>query len=126
MLILIEETILFILRTFIFLINLNKISGQCKYTAWWNSLFMHHLFCYTCNYFFVLICGFIIYLQYINEDWKYLVPKPILPDSCNDNTDIEFVIHKSDNIVNRSFKDEPDTIDGNQIHTIFLLPCERV
>ena len=86
---------------------------------------MHRYFVIPVTIFFVLICGFIIYLQFINEDWKYLVPKPILPDSCNDNTDIEFVIHKSDNIVNRSFKDEPDIIDGNQIHAIFYYPVKE-
>jgi len=76
--------------------------------------------------FFIIVCCFVIYLQFINEDWKFLVPKTPLPDSCDDNTDVELVIHDDDYIEGRSFKDSPDVIKGKQIHTVFLLPCERV
>ena len=41
-----------------------------------------------------MILIFVIYLQVINEDWKYLVPKPELPESCNDNEDLQLVIMK--------------------------------
>jgi len=75
--------------------------------------------------FFIIVCFFVIYLQFINEDWKFLVPKTPLPDSCDDNTDIELVIHNDDYIEGRSFKDSPDVIKGKQIHAVFLMPCER-
>ena len=76
--------------------------------------------------FFIIVCFFVIYLQFINEDWKFLVPKTPLPDSCDDKTNVDLVIHGDDYIEGRSFKDRPDVINSNQIHTVFLLPCERV
>ena len=32
-----------------------------------------------------------IYLQFVNEDWKFLVPKIKLPESCNNNNAVEFL-----------------------------------
>tara|TARA_B100000700_G_scaffold71056_1_gene78988 strand:+ start:652 stop:1602 length:951 start_codon:yes stop_codon:yes gene_type:complete len=76
--------------------------------------------------FFLVVLAFVIYLQVINENWKYLVPKPELPDSCNDREELQLVIHDEDKIDGRSFKDKKDLGElENQIHTIFLLPCER-
>ena len=76
--------------------------------------------------FFIIVCCFVIYLQFINEDWKFLVPKTQLPDSCDDNTDVELITHDNDYIEGRSFKDRADIINSSQIHAVFLLPCERV
>ena len=86
---------------------------------------MHRYFFIPMISFFIIICGFVIYMQFINEDWKFIGPKLILPESCNDNSDIEFVIHEDDYIEGRSFQDNPDIFNGNQFHAIFLLPCER-
>ncbi len=86
---------------------------------------MHRYFIIPMVGFFIIICIFVIYLQFINEDWKFLVPKIPLPESCNDNTKTELIIHENDYLPKRSFKDNPDVINGNQIHAIYLLPCER-
>ncbi len=86
---------------------------------------MHRYFLIPIISFFIIICGFVIYMQFINEDWKYLVPKTILPETCDDNADVKFVIHDEDHIDGRSFQDKEDTFNGNQFHAIYLLPCER-
>jgi len=86
---------------------------------------VHRYFLIPMICFFSIICGFVIYLQFINEDWKYLVPKPPLPEICEDNRDIELINHKDDYVLGRSFLDNSDIINGNQIHAIYLLPCER-
>ena len=86
---------------------------------------MHRYFLIPMVGFFVIICIFVIYLQFINEDWKFLVPKIPLPEVCNDNTKTEFIIHENDYLPERSFKDNLDFVNGNQIHAIYLLPCER-
>ena len=76
--------------------------------------------------FFLVVLVFVIYLQVINEDWKYLVPKPELPDSCNDNEVLQLVTHEDDKIDGRSFRDKKDLAEfKNQIHAILLLPCEK-
>ena len=86
---------------------------------------MHRYFLIPFIGFFLIISIIMIYLQFVNEDWKFLVPKIKLPDSCNNNNEVEFVIHESDINQNRSFKDEKDVYNGNQFNPIFLLPCER-
>ena len=87
---------------------------------------MHRYFVIPMIGFFLVVLAFVIYLQVINENWKYLVPKPELPDSCNDREELQLVIHDEDKIDGRSFKDKKDLGElENQIHTIFLLPCER-
>ena len=75
--------------------------------------------------FFAVVLTFVIYLQVINEDWKYLVPKPELPDSCNDNEVLQLVTHEDDKIDGRSFRDKKDLAEfKNQIHA-FVITCER-
>ena len=87
---------------------------------------MHRYFVIPMVGFFLVILIFVLYLQVINEDWKYLVPKPELPESCNDNEDLQLVVHEEDKINGRSFKDKKDVAEfKNQIHAILLLPCER-
>ena len=87
---------------------------------------MHRYFVIPMIGFFLVVLAFVIYLQVINENWKYLVPKPELPNSCNDREELQLVIHDEDKIDGRSFKDKKDLGElENQIHTIFLLPCER-
>lgn len=87
---------------------------------------MHRYFLIPVLGFFGLICLIVIYLQYINEDWKYLVPKQDLPSICKDekDVDVKLITHDTDLIKERSFKDSPDQINKEQIHAIFLLPCE--
>ena len=86
---------------------------------------MHRYFLIPTIIFFLIIVGFVIYLQFVNENWKYLVPKTILPDSCNDLSDVELIIHEDDYLEGRSYIDNPDIVNSKQIHAIYLLPCER-
>ena len=87
---------------------------------------MHRYFVIPMVGFFLVVLVFVIYLQVINDNWKYLVPKPELPDSCNDREELQLVIHEEDKINGRSFKDKKDLLElKNQIHVILLLPCER-
>ena len=87
---------------------------------------MHRYFVIPMIGFFAVVLAFVIYLQVINDNWKYLVPKPELPDSCNDNEDLQLVIHEEDKIDEKYFKDRKDISKfKNQIHAILLLPCER-
>ena len=82
---------------------------------------MHRYFVIPMIGFFAVVLAFVIYLQVINDNWKYLVPKPELPDSCNDNEDLQLVIHEEDKINGRSFKDKKDIAEfKNQIHAILL------
>ncbi len=81
---------------------------------------MHRYFLIPFIGFFIIIALFVFFLQFINEDWKFLVPKVDLPKSCNNNDDIEFITHETDIKSNRSYIDQEDTYDGNQFHTIFF------
>jgi len=75
--------------------------------------------------FFVIICIFVFYLQFISEEWKFIVPKKNLPELCNDETKLKFISHPKDRILGRSFRDKPDKLSGYQFHAIYLLPCEK-
>ena len=86
---------------------------------------MHRYFLIPAIIFFIIICIFVFYFQYINEDWKFIAPKKIIPDICNDKSDIEIISHFEDNIVGRSFKDNVDTSSNYQFHAVYLLPCEK-
>ena len=85
---------------------------------------MHRYFVIPVSIFFVIVCLFVIYLQIINEDWKYLVPKKELPEICNDEKEVKLINHADDVINGRSFQDNPDLLNNEQLHAIFLLPCE--
>ncbi len=74
--------------------------------------------------FFGFICIFVIYLQFINENWKFLVPKEDLPLICDDETDVKLINHEEDFIEGRSIVDNQDIIKSEQYHAVFLLPCE--
>ena len=69
---------------------------------------MHRYFLIPVLSFFGFICLFVIYLQFINEEWKFLVPKKELPTSCNDEADVKLITHKEDIIDGRSFNDQDD------------------
>ena len=75
---------------------------------------MHRYFVIPMVGFFAVVLAFVIYLQVINEDWKYLVPKPELPDSCNDNEVLQLVTHEDDKIGGRSFRDKKDLAELNK------------
>lgn len=85
---------------------------------------MHRYFLIPVLSFFGFICLFVIYLQFINEDWKFLVPKKELPTSCNDKADVKLITHKEDIIEGRSFNDQDDKFENMQFHAILMLPCE--
>ena len=71
------------------------------------------------------MCVFVFYLQFINEDWKFIAPQKILPENCNDSEDIKIISHATDLIPERSFRDSPDNIEDHQVHAVYLLPCEK-
>tara|TARA_Y100000590_G_scaffold440873_1_gene566825 strand:+ start:979 stop:1932 length:954 start_codon:yes stop_codon:yes gene_type:complete len=74
--------------------------------------------------FFIIICVIVFYFQFIYDDWKFIAPKKILPDICNDKNDLELVIDSEDNVKGRSFKDNPDVSSKHKFHAVYLLPCE--
>jgi len=88
---------------------------------------LHKYFLIPVITFFVIICLITFYLQYINDDWKYvfLGTKIIIPDICNDESDTEIIFHSTDLINDRSFRDNTDSISDFQFHAIYLLPCEK-
>ncbi len=75
--------------------------------------------------FFIIVSIFVFFLQFINEDWKFIAPKVPLPKNCDNNVETSFIINETDKKINRSFKDKLDLYEGNQFHPIYLLPCER-
>ena len=85
---------------------------------------MHRYFLIPVLSFFAFICIFVIYLQFINEDWKFLVPKEDLPLICNDESDVNLINHEEDFIEGRSLVDSQDLLKSEQYHAVLLLPCE--
>jgi len=49
----------------------------------------------------------------------------LIPNICDDESDIEIISHSTDLISDRSFKDNIDSTSHFQFHTIYLVPCER-
>ena len=86
---------------------------------------MHRYFLIPFIGFFIIVSIFVFFLQFINEDWKFIVPKVPLPEGCDNNIEANFIIYETDKKINRSFKDKLDLYEGNQFHPIYLLPCER-
>ncbi len=86
---------------------------------------MHRYFLIPFIGFFIIVSIFVFFLQFINEDWKFIAPKVPLPKDCDNNIETKFIIYETDKKINRSYKDEQDLYEGNQFHPIFLLPCER-
>ena len=85
---------------------------------------MHRYFLIPILSFFGFICLFVIYLQFINEDWKFLVAKKDLPLICDDGSFVKLINHKGDFIEGRSLSDSPDMLQSEQYHVVLLLPCE--
>ena len=86
---------------------------------------MHRYFLIPFIGFFIIVSIFVFFLQFINEDWKFIAPKVPLPEGCDNNIETNFIIYETDKKINRSFKDKLDLYEGNQFHPIYLLPCER-
>ncbi len=86
---------------------------------------MNKYFIIPISIFFLIICVFVFYLQFINENWKFVAPKKNLPDVCNDKNKLELITHSTDYISDRSFKDNPDQFFSYQFHAIYFLPCEQ-
>ena len=88
---------------------------------------MHKYFLIPVSIFFLIISIFVFYLQYISDDWKFVVVgnKKIIPKICNDQGDVKIISHPEDHILGRSFKDNKDISLINQFHAIYLLPCEE-
>ncbi len=90
---------------------------------------MHKYFLIPIITFFVIICLIVFYLQYVYEDWKYRIigenKEIVIPDICDNKSDIKIISHSTDHITNRSFKDNIDSSSNFQFHTVYLLPCEK-
>ena len=86
---------------------------------------MHRYFLIPFIGFFIIVSNFVFFLQFINEDWKFIAPKIPLPEGCDNDIETNFIIYENDKKINRSFKDKLDLYAGNQFHPIYLLPCER-
>ena len=86
---------------------------------------MHRYFLIPFIGFFIIVSIFVFFLQFINEDWKFIAPKIPLPEGCDNDFETNFIIYENDKKINRSFKDKLDLYAGNQFHPIYLLPCER-
>ncbi len=86
---------------------------------------MHRYFLIPMIGFFIIICFLVIYLQFINEDWKFLVPKTPIPEICDDMSEVKLITHDNDYLEKREFRDKKDIMNNNQIHAIYMLPCER-
>ena len=90
---------------------------------------MHKYFLIPIITFFVIICLIVFYHQYVYEDWKYGIigknKEIVIPDICDDKSDIKIISHSTDHITNRSFKDNIDISSNFQFHTVYLLPCEK-
>ena len=85
---------------------------------------MHRYFLIPVLGFFSFICVIVIYLQFINESWKFLVPKEDLPKICDDESDVKLINHEGDFIDGRSLGDSPDLLKSEQYHAVLILPCE--
>ena len=57
---------------------------------------MHRYFLIPFIGFFIILSFFVFFLQFINEDWKFLAPKVALPESCNNFVETELIIHETD------------------------------
>ena len=86
---------------------------------------MYKYFIIPITFFFTVISLFVFYLQFINENWKFIAPKKTLPDICNDNNSLELITHSTDHVKGRSFIDNPDQFFSYQFHAIYLLPCDK-
>ena len=87
---------------------------------------MNKYFLFPIIIFFIIISIFVFYLQFIYEDWKFISPKKIIPEICNDKAEIEIITLSQDYHSDRSFKDSIDISPDFQFHAIYLLPCEKI
>ena len=90
---------------------------------------MHKYFLIPVLTFFAIICLIVFYFQYIYEDWKYGIigenKEIIIPDICDDESNIKIISHSTDHIPDRSFKDNIDISSNFQFHAVYLLSCEK-
>ena len=86
---------------------------------------MNKYFLFPIIIFFIIISIFVFYLQFIYEDWKFIAPKKIIPQICNDKAELEIITLSQDYHSDRSFKDNIDISPDFQFHAIYLLPCEK-
>ena len=71
---------------------------------------MHRYFLIPMIGFFIIICCLVIYLQFINEDWKFLVPKTPIPEICDDMSEVKLITHDNDYLEQREFRDKKGRI----------------
>ena len=89
---------------------------------------MHRYFLIPISIFFLLIIFFVLYFQFIEDEWKYFykAKEKIIPKYCDDkniNYNKSIIRIDEDLKPNRSFADRTDT-DTNNIHLIYFLPCD--
>ena len=44
----------------------------------------------------MIVSIFVFFLQFINEDWKFIAPKVPLPKDCDNNIETKFIIYETD------------------------------
>tara|TARA_Y100000590_G_scaffold443170_1_gene572257 strand:+ start:2554 stop:3501 length:948 start_codon:yes stop_codon:yes gene_type:complete len=90
---------------------------------------LHKYFIIPVIIFFIIIALIVFYLQFIDQNWKYgIIGKSVeefIPKICNDENEIKIISHPNDKILNRSFKDKPDTSSDYKFHGVYLLPCNQ-
>ena len=64
---------------------------------------MHRYFLVPFIGFFIIISIFVFFLQFINEDWKFIAPKVPLPKDCN-NVETNFIVYETDKKINDHLK----------------------
>ena len=87
---------------------------------------MNKYFLFPVIIFFIITSIIVFYLQFIYEDWKFISPKKIIPEICNDKGELKIITLSQDYYSDRSFKDTIDISSDFQFHAIYLLPCEKI
>ena len=97
---------------------------------------MHRYFLIPTIIIFIIIVLLVIYSQYFYVDWKWtFIPdnfdtktetykEKILPDICNDESEIKLIKQNKDISENRSYNDQTDISSDPAIHAVYFLPCD--
>tara|TARA_B100001123_G_scaffold72487_1_gene81364 strand:+ start:487 stop:1449 length:963 start_codon:yes stop_codon:yes gene_type:complete len=97
---------------------------------------MHRYFLIPTIIIFIIIVLLVIYSQYFYVDWKWtFIPdnfdtktetykEKILPDICNDESEIKLIKQNKDISENRSYNDKTDISSNPKIHAVYFLPCD--
>ena len=97
---------------------------------------MHRYFLIPVIIIFIIIVLLVIYSQYFYVDWKWtFIPdnfdtktetykEKILPNICDDESEIKIIKQNIDIVENRSYRDQKDISNNPTIHAVYFLPCD--